>query len=136
MSVFERYLSIWVALCIVVGIALGQVFPALARAVGAMEVAQVNLPVGVLIWVMIIPMLVRVDFGALGQVRQHVRGIGVTPGGELAGQAVSMASLPGCLCARCLRPGCPPDQLDSYVAGLMLLAAAPHIQPWCLCGAA
>ena len=78
MSVFERYLTVWVALCIVAGIALGQLFPNLFQAIGRMEVAQVNLPVGVLIWVMIIPMLVKVDFGALSEVRQHVKGIGVT----------------------------------------------------------
>src|SRR4029450_7805740 len=78
MSVFERYLTVWVALCIVAGIALGQVAPGSFKAIGAMEVARVNLPVGALIWVMIIPMLLRIDFAALGQVKDHVRGIGVT----------------------------------------------------------
>ena len=78
MSLFERYLTLWVFLCILLGIAFGQFFPGVFQAVGAMEVAQVNLPVGLLIWVMVIPMLVKVDFGALGEVRQHVRGIGVT----------------------------------------------------------
>src|SRR5512137_2904791 len=78
LSFFERYLTLWVALTIVAGIVLGQVFPAFFQAVGALEVARVNLPVGVLIWVMIIPMLLRIDFGALGQVKSHVRGIGVT----------------------------------------------------------
>jgi len=78
MSVFERYLTVWVFLCIVIGIALGQFFPAAFQSIGRMEIAQVNLPVGLLIWVMIIPMLVKVDFGALHEVRQHVRGIGVT----------------------------------------------------------
>ncbi|MBY0465580.1 MAG: arsenical-resistance protein, partial [Burkholderiales bacterium] len=78
MSVFERYLTVWVFLCILAGIALGQVLPGVFQAIGRMEVAQVNLPVGLLIWVMVIPMLVKVDFGALGQVRQHMKGIGVT----------------------------------------------------------
>ena len=78
MSVFERYLTVWVLLCIVVGIALGQFLPSVFQAVGRMEIAKVNLPVGVLIWVMVIPMLVKVDFGALGEVRKHARGIGVT----------------------------------------------------------
>src|ERR1035438_5343026 len=78
LSFFERYLTVWVFLCIVAGIAFGQVAPALFQAIGRMEIAQVNLPVGLLIWVMIIPMLVKVDFGALHEVKQHVRGIGVT----------------------------------------------------------
>jgi len=78
MSVFERYLTVWVFLCIVAGIAFGQMAPALFQAIGRMEVAQVNLPVGVLIWVMIIPMLMKVDFGALHEIRGHMRGIGVT----------------------------------------------------------
>ena len=74
MTVFERYLTLWVFLCIVLGIALGQFFPGVFQTIGALEVAQVNLPVGLLIWVMVIPMLVKVDFGALHEVRQHVRG--------------------------------------------------------------
>jgi len=78
LSAFERYLSLWVFLCIVIGIGLGQTLPGVFQAVGRMEFAQVNLPVGLLIWVMIIPMLVKVDFSALGEVRRHVRGIGVT----------------------------------------------------------
>ena len=78
MSFFERYLTVWVLLCIVVGVALGQFLPDIFQAVGRMEIAQVNLPVGLLIWVMIIPMLVKVDFGALHEIRQHMRGIGVT----------------------------------------------------------
>ena len=78
MSVFERYLTVWVFLCIVAGVLLGQWLPGVFQNIGRMEIAQVNLPVGLLIWVMIIPMLVKVDFGALHEVRQHVRGIGVT----------------------------------------------------------
>ena len=72
MSIFERYLTVWVFLCIVAGIGFGQLAPALFQTIGRMEVARVNLPVGVLIWVMIIPMLVKVDFGALHEVKQHV----------------------------------------------------------------
>lgn len=78
MSVFERYLTVWVFLCILAGIALGQFFPQVFQAIGSMEIAQVNLPVGLLIWIMIIPMLVKVDFGALHEVRKHIKGIGVT----------------------------------------------------------
>lgn len=78
MSLFERYLTLWVFLCIVLGVALGQLMPALFQTIGGLEVAQVNLPVGILIWVMIIPMLLKVDFGALGLVKQHWRGIGVS----------------------------------------------------------
>ncbi|EID3179585.1 arsenical-resistance protein, partial [Salmonella enterica] len=78
MNLFERYLSVWVALCIAIGILLGQVVPGVFRVIGGLEIARVNLPVGLLIWIMIIPMLLRIDFGALGQVKAHWRGIGVT----------------------------------------------------------
>ena len=125
MSVFERYLTLWVLLCIVAGIAVGQMAPSVFQAIGRMEVAQVNLPVGRLIWVMIIPMLVKVDFGALGQVRQHWRGIGVTLFVNWAVKPFSMAFL-GWLFVRQVFAGwLPADQLDSYIAGLILLAAAP-----------
>lgn len=125
MSVFERYLTLWVALCIVAGIALGQLLPGVFQAIGRLEVAQVNLPVGALIWVMIIPMLVKVDFSALGQVRQHGRGIGVTLLVNWLVKPFSMALL-GWLFVRTLfAPWLPADQLDSYIAGLILLAAAP-----------
>ncbi len=125
MSVFERYLTVWVFLCIVAGIALGQLLPGPVQALGRMEVAQVNLPVGLLIWVMIIPMLVKVDFGALHEVRQHVRGIGVTLFVNWLVKPFSMAFL-GWLFIRHLFAGyLPADQLDSYIAGLILLAAAP-----------
>ena len=93
MSVFERYLTVWVFLCIVVGIALGQLLPGPFQAVGRMEVAKVNLPVGLLIWVMIIPMLLKVDFASLSQVRQHWRGIGVTLFVNWAVKPFSMALL-------------------------------------------
>ena len=125
MSVFERYLTVWVALCIVVGIALGQLFPGLFQAVGRMEVAQVNLPVGLLIWVMIIPMLVKVDFGALHEVRQHVKGIGVTLFVNWLVKPFSMAFLGWLFIRQLFAPWLPPDQIDSYIAGLILLAAAP-----------
>ncbi len=125
MSVFERYLSVWVLLCIVIGIALGRGLPGPVQAVGAMEFARVNLPVGLLIWVMIIPMLLRVDFGALHQVRQHWRGIGVTLFVNWAVKPFSMALLGWIFIRHLFAPWLPADQADSYVAGLILLAAAP-----------
>lgn len=125
MTVFERYLTLWVFLCIVLGVALGQFFPDLFQAVGALEVAQVNLPVGLLIWVMVIPMLVKVDFGALHQVRQHVRGIGVTLFVNWLVKPFSMALLGWLFIRQWFAPLLPSDQIDSYIAGLILLAAAP-----------
>lgn len=125
MSTFERYLSLWVALCILAGIALGQLAPGLFRAIGRIEVAQVNLPVGLLIWVMIVPMLLKVDFSALGQVRQHWRGIGVTLFVNWAVKPFSMALLAWLFIRQLFAPWLPTDQLDSYIAGLILLAAAP-----------
>ena len=125
MSVFERFLTVWVLLCIVVGIALGQFAPSVFQAIGRMEIAQVNLPVGLLIWVMIIPMLLKVDFGALGQVRQHWRGIGVTLFVNWAVKPFSMALLAWIFIRQVFAQWLPADQLDSYVAGLILLAAAP-----------
>ncbi|MBP9906748.1 MAG: ACR3 family arsenite efflux transporter [Rhodoferax sp.] len=125
MSVFERYLSVWVALCIVAGIALGQFLPSVFQAIGRMEVAQVNLPVGVLIWVMIIPMLLKVDFSALGEVRKHVKGIGVTLFINWLVKPFSMAFLAWLFIRTLFAPWLPADQIDSYIAGLILLAAAP-----------
>jgi len=125
LSIFERYLTLWVALCIVVGIVIGQVLPVPVQAIGRMEVARVNLPVGVLIWVMIIPMLLRVDFGALGQVRQHARGIGVTLFVNWLVKPFSMALLAWIFIRHLFAPLLPADQIDSYIAGLILLAAAP-----------
>jgi ACR3 family arsenite transporter len=125
MSFFERTLSLWVFACIVVGIALGQFFPAAFKVVGAIEIARVNLPVGVLIWVMIIPMLVKVDFGALHEVRQHVRGIGVTLFVNWLVKPFSMALLGWIFIRHLFAPMLPTDQIDSYIAGLILLAAAP-----------
>ena len=125
MSVFERYLTVWVLLCIVVGIGLGQAFPGAARTIGSWEVARVNLPVGLLIWVMINPMLLKVDFSALGEVRHHVRGIGVTLFVNWLVKPFSMAFLGWLFIRQWFAPYLPADQLDSYIAGLILLAAAP-----------
>ena len=125
MSGFERYLTAWVAACIVAGVALGQGFPAAFAWIGGLEVAQVNLPVGVLIWVMIIPMLLRVDFGALASVRRHVRGIGVTLFVNWLVKPFSMAFLAWLFVTQWFAPWLPAEQIDSYVAGLILLAAAP-----------
>jgi len=125
MSVFERYLTVWVLLCIVVGVALGQLLPGPFQAIGRMEVARVNLPVGALIWVMIIPMLLKVDFGALHQVRQHWRGIAVTLFVNWAVKPFSMALLAWLFIRHVFAPYLPAGQADSYIAGLILLAAAP-----------
>jgi arsenite transporter len=125
MSFFERYLSAWVAACIVAGLVLGQALPALFQAIGALEVARVNVPVGLLIWVMIIPMLVRIDFGALQQVKRHVRGIGVTLAVNWLVKPFSMAFLAWLFLRHVFAAWLPAEQVDGYVAGLILLAAAP-----------
>lgn len=125
MGGFERYLSVWVFLCIVAGVVLGHLFPGLFQAVGAMEVARVNLPVGLLIWVMVIPMLVKVDFGALGEVRNHMKGIAVTLFVNWLVKPFSMALLGWIFIRQVFAPWLPAGQIDSYVAGLILLAAAP-----------
>ena len=125
MSVFERYLTVWVFLCIVAGITLGQLLPGVFQAIGRIEFAQVNLPVGLLIWVMIIPMLIKVDFGALHEVRQHLRGIGVTLFINWLVKPFSMAFLGWLFLRQIFAPYLPADQIDSYIAGLILLAAAP-----------
>ena len=125
MNTFERYLSLWVFICIVAGIAFGQAMPGVFQAIGRMEIAQVNLPVGLLIWVMIIPMLVKVDFGALHEVKQHVRGIGVTLFVNWLVKPFSMAFLGWLFIRNLFADYLPADQLDSYIAGLILLAAAP-----------
>ena len=122
---FERYLTAWVALCIVVGILLGQMMPDVFRMIGSIEIARVNLPVGVLIWIMIIPMLIRIDFTALGQIRKHVRGIGVTLAVNWLIKPFSMAFLAWLFIRHLFAPVLPSGQIDSYVAGLILLAAAP-----------
>jgi ACR3 family arsenite transporter len=125
LSVFERYLTLWVFVCILAGVGLGQVLPAPFQAIGAMEIAHVNLPVGVLIWVMIVPMLMKVDFSALAEVRQHVRGIGVTLFVNWMVKPFSMAFLAWLFIRHWFAPLLPAAQIDSYIAGLILLAAAP-----------
>jgi ACR3 family arsenite transporter len=125
MSVFERYLSLWVALCIVAGILLGQWLPQLFQAIGHVEIAQVNIPVGLLIWIMIIPMLVKIDFGALHEVRQHIKGFAVTLFVNWLVKPFSMALLAWLFIRNLFAPLLPAAQLDSYMAGLILLAAAP-----------
>ncbi|MGE4069773.1 MAG: ACR3 family arsenite efflux transporter [Lysobacterales bacterium] len=125
MSGFERYLTLWVGLCIILGIGLGQWLPGTTQALGRWQVAEVNLPVGVLIWVMIIPMLLKVDFSALAQVRQHWRGIGVTLLINWAVKPFSMALLAWIFIRVLFAPWLPAEQIDSYIAGLILLAAAP-----------
>ncbi len=125
LGTFERWLSLWVALCIVAGIALGRVVPELFHALGTLEVAHINLPVGVLIWLMIVPMLMRVDFGSLGQVRRHWRGFGITLFVNWAVKPFSMALLGWIFVRHVFAQWLPAEQLDSYIAGLILLAAAP-----------
>ena len=125
MSIFERYLSLWVALCIVAGVLLGQAFPAAFQAIGQLEVAQVNLPVGLLIWVMIIPMLVKVDFSALHEVKQHRKGIAVTLVVNWLVKPFSMALFGWLFIRQLFAAYLPAAQIDSYIAGLILLAAAP-----------
>ena len=125
MGTFERYLTLWVALCIIVGIALGQVVPGLFHALGAATVAQVNLPVAVLVWLMIVPMLLKIDLAALGQVRSHWRGIATTVGVNWLVKPFSMAFFGWLFIAHLFRPFLPPTQVDAYIAGLIILAAAP-----------
>ena len=125
MSTFERYLTLWVALCIVAGIALGHLMPAMFQVIGAAEIAKVNLPVAVLIWLMVIPMLLKIDFAALGEVGRHWRGIGVTLFVNWAVKPFSMALLGWLFIGWLFRPLLPADQIDSYIAGLIILAAAP-----------
>jgi ACR3 family arsenite transporter len=125
MSVFERYLTLWVALCIIIGIALGHLFPAAFHMVGAAEIAKVNIPVAILIWLMIIPMLLKIDFSAMRQVGQHWRGISVTLFVNWAVKPFSMALLGWLFIGWLFRPYLPQDQIDSYIAGLIILAAAP-----------
>jgi len=125
MGIFERFLTLWVGLCIVAGVALGHVMPEPFHAIGRMEIAQVNMPVAVLIWLMIIPMLLKIDFRALHQVKEHWKGIGVTLFINWAVKPFSMAFLGWLFVSGLFRPYLPADQIDSYIAGLILLAAAP-----------
>jgi ACR3 family arsenite transporter len=125
MNLFERYLTLWVALCIVAGITLGHLLPKLFQSIGALEVAKVNLPVALLIWLMIIPMLIKIDFGALAEVGKHWRGIGVTLFVNWAVKPFSMALLGWLFIGTLFRPYLPDEQINSYIAGLIILAAAP-----------
>ncbi len=125
MSAFERYLSLWVVLCIVVGISLGHLMPGFFVAVSGAEIAKVNLPIAVLIWLMIIPMLLKIDFTAMRKVTEHARGVGVTLFINWAVKPFSMALLGTLLIGHVFAPMLPADQIQSYIAGLILLAAAP-----------
>jgi arsenite transporter len=125
MSVFERYLSVWVVLCMVAGIVLGSTMPQLAQFVGRLEIAHVNLPVGILIWIMIIPMLMKIDFSRIGDVWQQRAGIGVTLFVNWAVKPFTMAALGWLFIGYLFAPWLPADQIDSYIAGLILLGAAP-----------
>jgi len=125
MNLFERYLTVWVFLCIIVGVLLGQFLQGVFQAIASLEIAKVNIPVGVLVWVMIIPMLLRIDFGALHQVKKHWRGIGVTLFVNWGVKPFSMAFLGWLFIRQIFADYLPQDQLDCYIAGLILLAAAP-----------
>src|SRR5438067_4404534 len=122
---FERYLTLWVALCIIAGVLLGQLMPAPFQALGRMNVAEVNIPVALLIWLMIVPMLLKVDFGALHRVAEQWRGIAVTVGVNWLVKPFSMALLGWLFVGWLFRPWLPAAQIDSYIAGLIILAAAP-----------
>jgi ACR3 family arsenite transporter len=125
MNLFERFLTVWVGLCIIIGVLLGQFLPGVFHTIAGLEISQVNVPVGVLVWVMIIPMLLKIDFGALHQVRAHSRGIGVTLFVNWAVKPFSMAFLGWLFIRHVFAAWLPQDQLDSYIAGLILLGAAP-----------
>lgn len=125
MSIFERFLTLWVAACIIAGIALGHFLPGVFQAIGGMEIANVNLPVAALIWLMIIPMLVKIDFSTLHEVRRHWRGIGITLGVNWLIKPFTMAALGWVFIGYLFRPWLPEAQIDSYIAGLILLGAAP-----------
>src|SRR6516225_2627295 len=125
LGTFERYLTVWVALCILAGIVLGRLLPGPFQFLGRMTVAEVNIPVAVLIWLMIVPMLLKVDFSALHRVAEQWRGIAVTVGVNWLIKPFSMALLGWLFIGHLLHPLLPADQIDSYIAGLILLAAAP-----------
>ncbi len=125
MGLFERYLILWVVLCIIAGIGLGHLFPNTFQAIGHIEAVHINLPVAVLVWLMIIPMLLKIDLKALKGVRQHWRGIGVTLFVNWGIKPFSMALLGWLFVGYLFRPWLPAEQIDSYIAGLIILAAAP-----------
>ena len=122
---FEKYLTVWVALCIVAGIALGYLMPGLVGVVAEAEIARVNIPVAVLIWLMIVPMLLKVDFASMAKVGSYWRGIGITLFINWAIKPFSMALLGWLFVGWLFRPHLPAEQIDSYIAGLIILAAAP-----------
>jgi ACR3 family arsenite transporter len=134
LGTFERYLTVWVALCIVAGIALGSLFPGLSQLIGRAEIAQVNLPVAVLVWLMIVPMLLKIDVASMLHVREHWRGIGVTVFINWAVKPFTMAALGWFFIGYLFRPWLPADQINSYIAGLIILAATPA-RPWSSSGA-
>ena len=125
MNLFERYLTVWVAFCIVIGVALGQWFPDVFQFVGRIEAAHINLPVAVLVWLMIIPMLIKIDLSQLKGVRKHWRGVGVTLFVNWGVKPFSMALLSWFFIGHLFLDLLPADQIDSYIAGLVILAAAP-----------
>ena len=125
MGNFERYLTLWVALCIVVGIAAGRLLPGLFHVLGDATVAHVNLPVAILVWLMIVPMLLKIDLAALAQVRAHWRGVVATVGVNWLVKPFSMALLGWLFIGHLFRAWLPASQIDGYMAGLILLAAAP-----------
>jgi ACR3 family arsenite transporter len=122
---FERNLTWWVASCIAIGILLGQLAPEVFQAIGNLKIAEVNFPVAVLIWLMIVPMLLKIDLAAMGEVAQHARGLGVTLGINWLVKPFSMALLAWLFIRHLFAPWLPAEQIDSYIAGLILLAAAP-----------
>src|SRR5438874_5307621 len=124
LGTFERYLTLWVALCIIAGIVLGQLLPGPFHALGRTTIAEVNIPVAILIWLMIVPMLLKVDFGALHRVTEQWRGIAVTVGINWLVKPFSMALLGWFFVSWLFRPWLPANQIDSYIAGLIILAAA------------
>src|SRR5256885_10433406 len=125
LGTFERYLTLWVALCIIAGVVLGQLMPLPFQALGRMNLAEVNIPVALLIWLMIVPMLLKVDFGALHRVAEQWRGIAVTVGVNWLVKPFSMALLGWLFVGWLFRPWLPTGQIESYIAGLIILAAAP-----------
>jgi arsenite transporter len=125
MSFFEKYLTLWVFLCIVLGVLLGQLFPDLFQMIGSIQYAQINIPVGVLIWIMIIPMLMKIDFKSISEVKRHTKGIAVTVFVNWFVKPFSMWLLGYVFIKVLFVHLLPQEQIDSYIAGLILLAAAP-----------
>jgi ACR3 family arsenite transporter len=125
MGFFERYLTLWVLACIGLGVLLGNLAPQTFAALAGLEYARINLPVGVLIWVMIIPMLVKIDLRAIRDVSQHARGIGITLAVNWLVKPFSMALLAAFFLQHLFADLLPADEIEQYIAGLIILAAAP-----------